>query len=341
MGKVFLNKQFSNYLGENRAILDTVVSYVSGGTIPTPTPSVTPTITPTVTVTSTSTPTPTPTVTSSSVAVTPTPTPSPTPSFNTEYTAILSRAATLGFTPPNTSEQNRQNQLITDLKNAGLWSKLGSLYMFAMDTTGGGSPGFTFINWVTPSETICSLSVFSGTIFPTHQSLSGWTMGQTNRVNIGVGPGSTTVNPLVVNLSGMTEGCYVADKTGNSTSGSNVMWTSDNNQWNRAFYNNTTGHQIFRDPTITVAYDFQGLGFKAVTNNGRPDTSTTIVFTNDNVQTTRTKTGTDAAIASASFRLNGTAASLAFSWTCSLWFSGRLNTTETASLNTIFDSYLQ
>jgi hypothetical protein len=35
MAKVFLRKQFSNYLGENRAILDTVVSYTTGDT-PTP-----------------------------------------------------------------------------------------------------------------------------------------------------------------------------------------------------------------------------------------------------------------------------------------------------------------
>jgi hypothetical protein len=61
MGKVFLNKQFSNYLGENRAILDTVESYVSDQVTPTPTPSVTPTMTPT---------------------TTPTPTPSPVPVFN-------------------------------------------------------------------------------------------------------------------------------------------------------------------------------------------------------------------------------------------------------------------
>lgn len=46
MGKVFLNKQFSSYLGENRAILDTVVSYVSDAPQPSPSP-VTPTPTPT------------------------------------------------------------------------------------------------------------------------------------------------------------------------------------------------------------------------------------------------------------------------------------------------------
>ncbi len=86
MGKVFINKQFSSYLGENRAILDTIVSYVSDGPAPTPTPSptsVTPTPTPTITKTPTltptltSTPTNTPTQTSTN---TPTPTLTPSPS---------------------------------------------------------------------------------------------------------------------------------------------------------------------------------------------------------------------------------------------------------------------
>jgi hypothetical protein len=70
MGKVFLNKQFSNYLGENRAILDTVVSYVSDN-IPSPTPSVTLTVTPT----------PTPTASPAGSTPTPTPTPSSTPNI--------------------------------------------------------------------------------------------------------------------------------------------------------------------------------------------------------------------------------------------------------------------
>jgi hypothetical protein len=92
MSKVFYRKQFSDYLGENRSILDVVVGFVPDGVTPqpspvtptpTPTPSVTPiVVTPTVTSTSTSTPTPT-----STLAITPsstsTPTPTPTSGFYT------------------------------------------------------------------------------------------------------------------------------------------------------------------------------------------------------------------------------------------------------------------
>lgn len=73
--KVFLNKKFSDYLGEQRALLDIIVKFEPGVS---PTPSVTPQ--PTVTPTNTGTPTPTPSITPSATPpVTPTMTPTPSP----------------------------------------------------------------------------------------------------------------------------------------------------------------------------------------------------------------------------------------------------------------------
>jgi len=65
MSKVFLRKQFSNYLGEQRPILDSVVKFVPNTPTPTPTPTMTPTKSPTPTpsYTPTKTPTQTPTMT--------------------------------------------------------------------------------------------------------------------------------------------------------------------------------------------------------------------------------------------------------------------------------------
>jgi len=104
MSKVFLRKQFSNYLGENRALDDIVVRFIQDVSpsptptpitpTPTPTPSITPTsspipVSPTPSITQTNTPpvSPSPTPTSSPIPLTPTPTntpssspiPSPTP----------------------------------------------------------------------------------------------------------------------------------------------------------------------------------------------------------------------------------------------------------------------
>lgn len=68
MGKVFTRKQFSNYLGEQRAILDVDTSYFLD---PSPTPSSTP-----------SGPSPTPSSTPIPPSPTPTPSPTPVPFFN-------------------------------------------------------------------------------------------------------------------------------------------------------------------------------------------------------------------------------------------------------------------
>jgi hypothetical protein len=73
MGRVFYNTQYSDYLGENRGILDIIVRNVPDS--PSPTPSVTPSPTPTPSITPTRTVTPTVT---STTTVTPTITPSVT-----------------------------------------------------------------------------------------------------------------------------------------------------------------------------------------------------------------------------------------------------------------------
>ena len=90
MSKVFYRKQFSDYLGEQRAIDDIIAQFIPNPSptpspsplpitpTPTPTPSITPSITPTITPTLTSTPTLTPTQTVTP-SITPTRTPTRTP----------------------------------------------------------------------------------------------------------------------------------------------------------------------------------------------------------------------------------------------------------------------
>lgn len=68
--------------------------------------------------------------------------------FSAEYQAILTAGS--GFTRPNATEQALQNQLIIDLKSAGIWAKLDAFYMFAnniTDSTG----AFARINWKNPT----------------------------------------------------------------------------------------------------------------------------------------------------------------------------------------------
>jgi hypothetical protein len=97
MPQVFYRKKFSDYLGEQRAIDDIVVSYTSLiPPTPTGTPNVTPTPTGTPIISVTTTPTPTNTSTPTNTL-----TPSPTPT--TTLTSTPTQTSTPTVTPTNTN----------------------------------------------------------------------------------------------------------------------------------------------------------------------------------------------------------------------------------------------
>ena len=146
MAKVFYRKQFSDYLGENRAINDIVVAYEPAPSpsplpptptptptktsTPTPTPSITPSITPTLTSTPTTTPTNTPTLTNTPTTTkTPTPTPSstPPPPFDADAAVYLAAVISAGGTT-NPTISAATNTLFTQLKGAGLYAKMPYFY---------------------------------------------------------------------------------------------------------------------------------------------------------------------------------------------------------------------
>lgn len=77
---------------------------------------------------------------------------SPAHAFTTEYQAILNRATALGYTKPSAAQQVKQNQLIVDLKAAGIWTQLDVFYVFATD----GSSDFATLNWINPLLYQCS-----------------------------------------------------------------------------------------------------------------------------------------------------------------------------------------
>lgn len=71
-------------------------------------------------------------------------------SYTSEYQAVLDRATALGYTLPSTATKTAQNQLIVNLKSAGIWSLLDVFYvMMANDATLG---NFSLLNWVSPSS---------------------------------------------------------------------------------------------------------------------------------------------------------------------------------------------
>ncbi len=287
-------------------------------------------------------PSPTPTST-----ITPTPTLTPTPTstpttFTAEYTAILSRASALGFTAPSYSQKVLQNQLIVDLKAAGYWTKLGHLYMFKVDLTGGGSSSFSLLDWINPSLTTCSLLIHAGSVNPPVHTTQGWRFTNENYMRIGTNVGGG-INPITTTSIRNSEGTYVADFVANSSSGTNIMWSTDNNSWNNAKYNVSAAQNIFRGVGLTDSYDFTGLGFKGATIDGVITSDTTIFFQNDGIQTSKTKTAVDVGVAGGQLYLNfnGVGTTGSFSWTSGFWFSGAgLSSADMPGFQTIITNYM-
>jgi len=296
-----------------------VPGILAGGAapVPSPTPSNTPTNTPTLTPTNTPTLTPTNTPTN-------TPTPSPLV-LTTEYQAILTRATTLGYGVPGYYEQIKQNQLIVDLKNAGIWNKLGTFLMFKLDTAGSSvSPQFTFIDWITPNAALSSLGIARDGFIdpPTFVNNTGWELFKGNFIYIGENV-QTGVNPITLTSTNNSEGLYI-NSVGGGTTIEPTLWSSSNNGWNAARYADTTNHIIFRNNLLTSTYDFTGLGFKSVSIDGQPNADTTLHFNNAGVEEIRTKTSVDTGIAGGVgfyLPLQG-AAYQDFNWNVGMWFAG-------------------
>lgn len=69
--------------------------------------------------------------------------------FSAEYQAILTAGS--AYTQPSSTEQTLQNQLILDLKSAGIWDKLDAFYMFCNGISTDSTGAFARINWKNPT----------------------------------------------------------------------------------------------------------------------------------------------------------------------------------------------
>ena len=215
------------------------------------------------------------------------------------------------------------------------------MYIFKVDLTAGGSSAFTLINWITPANPLCSLRFNTGGVVPPTHTTAGWRF--TNENYMTLGSNTASVNTITTTTTNNSEGTYVAAFVANSSSGTNTMWSTNNNSWNQAKYNSTTTHTIFRGIGLTSAYDFTGIGFKGATIDGTPASDTTIIFTNDVAQTTKTKTAVDSGIAGGNMNLNynGTDGTSSFSWTSGFWFFGSgLSSGDMPGFQNIITNYM-
>jgi hypothetical protein len=107
--------------------------------------------------------------------------------YDADYQDILNRAVALGYTLPNDAQQIVQNQLVLDLKEGGVWSKLDVFYVFATGT--GATNAFASLNWKSPT-------LYQGTLTNplTFATNVGFTNNSTGSISTNFIPSSQGVN---------------------------------------------------------------------------------------------------------------------------------------------------
>jgi hypothetical protein len=114
-----------------------------------------------------------------------------TSAFDADYQAVLDYATTQGYTLPSSGQQALQNQLVVDLKDGGIWSKLDTFAVFATD----GDSDFALIDWI-------RLSDYTAVNSPTFTSNRGFQgNGTSSYIDMNYNPSTQAVNLSLNNNS--------------------------------------------------------------------------------------------------------------------------------------------
>ena len=185
-----------------------------------------------------------------SVSVTPTPTPS-APSIDPDYQAILNEATLQGYTLPSSSGQTLQNQLVLDLKSAGIWSELDLFYVMATD----GDGNYSLLNWINPTS-------YSGitVVSPTFVSNQGWDRVCGDYIRTQYTPDVHAVNSTLDDTS-----MFVWDLDNTSCSRDTYWGTLGSSSQNR-FNSQVTPDTNYCVNGVCATYtiDTTGIGFKMI-----------------------------------------------------------------------------
>jgi hypothetical protein len=111
--------------------------------------------------------------------------------LDSDYVAVLDRAITLGYTLPTFSQIIKQNQLVIDLKSAGVWDKLDTFAVFATD----GSSDFALIDW----KRLTQYTAVNSPTFTINQGFKG--NGTSSYIDTNFTPSTDGVNYQLDNAS--------------------------------------------------------------------------------------------------------------------------------------------
>jgi hypothetical protein len=185
-----------------------------------------------------------------------------------DYKAILDYATTQGYTLPSESQRLLQEQLIIDLKAAGVWSKLDTFAVFATD----GNSDFALIDW----KRLSQYTAVNSPTFTTNQGFKG--NGTSSFLDTNWNAVTNGVN-FQLNNAGIV--CYVFSASGN---GPFTGVASGNNQG--ATNSTAATMRINTTQSLNATVNMVGNGYTAV----HKTSSLNLTFTKGTNQQNRTVT---------------------------------------------------
>lgn len=188
--------------------------------------------------------------------------------FDSSYQAILNYATSLGYTLPSLAQQVKQNKLVADLKNAGIWNKLDTFAVFATD----GSSNFALIDW----KRLSLYTNVNSCAFTANAGFQG--NGTSSYIDTNFNPATNGVNYTLNNASRFLWNKIISASSrymdGNIIANTNGIYS-----------NNSTNHRINQGTTnLSASVTLNTIGFISINRTS----STNVELFDDTTQYSRT-----------------------------------------------------
>lgn len=188
-----------------------------------------------------------------------------------DYQAVLDYASTLpGVALPSASQQLLQNQLLVDLKSAGIWSKLDTFAVFATD----GDSDFALIDW----KRLSQYTAVNSPAFTTNEGFKGDGVAAYVNTNF-----IASIDSVNYQQDDASRSFYVWFDGANRYDG--TLLTPRSNQLIKGA---STTQFINSTNNISPNYTMTNIGFKSIHRTS----STNIALYQDTTGDTRTQTST-------------------------------------------------
>jgi len=223
-------------------------------------------------------------------------------SFDADYQAVLDHATTQGYTLPSAGQQTLQNQLVVDLKDAGVWSKLDTFAVFATD----GDSDFALIDWIRLTQ----FTAFNSPTFTTNKGYS--TDGSSSYINTNYNF-ATDSNYYTQNDAGIFiafSEMNTSAKSGdafcgtlttsrfttirvdqNTLTSANRLWLNQSAQSNAMFNSKGDNHIYFGNRTSSTNINSRTTQLSTSTTNTQTATQSSVALTSDTLALLRWSSG--------------------------------------------------